>query len=178
MHDLQGQQVERKCKNGAYQCLCPWRESQQAPCSSSRCLKLAIEFPSHIVQALLLSCWALGEVSLCLSPFRAASQFPKPFGFQRQTFWGLVSLMQVPSVGVSQAQTSCFSERSPGFVRFILIVRCGARGRVLGEITSLPLPPVSMWSIYHLRWHYSASFQVFFQLFNLQMQIWYVHGRR
>ena len=51
-------------------------------------------------------CWDPRWVSLCMSPLRVESPFPGAFwffwcfGFQSQTFWRLISLVQFPRMGI------------------------------------------------------------------------------
>lgn len=57
--------VEGKCKNDAYQHLCPQGDIQHTPATLEDSVRLTNEFPSHIVQMLfklLILCWALGYV--------------------------------------------------------------------------------------------------------------------
>lgn len=99
-----------KLKNDTHWCLHPWRASKQISVSPANALRL-INWSPHMVQApfkLLLLCWVPGQVGLCASPFKSEfsiSYSPmvllevNPIGFQDQTLWDLISLVQFPTVG-------------------------------------------------------------------------------
>lgn len=95
-------------------------------------------------------------------------------GFLSQTFWGLASPMQIPGRGpCCRATTLRSSGKSRG------LVRCrGGEGN--GEITSLPLLPVLIWSFYPFLWKSeSSSFKSFAEEIDPYVaEIWCVYGRR
>lgn len=91
----------------------------------------------------LLLCWVPGREPPkgdILIPYSSmvVPRHNKPFGFQSQMFWGLVSLGQVPGVKGLMSIAPCSSGRSPIFMRSFLIVGCLARGGIWDCVSDSP----------------------------------------
>ena len=79
-------------------------------------------------------------ISLCYSPM--ASPGCKPLWFSKPGVLGAcLSVAGLKDWGACCGAQTPHSSGSSVFVRFLLIVGCCARGKVFGEIASLPLQP-------------------------------------
>lgn len=80
-----------------------------------------------------------------------SSWYVSPIGFLLQTFWGFISLIQLPRVGMFDVGHKRFSPlgESPD-LRYFPIVGHHAWGEVFGKTMFLPLLHVLMWSFYLL----------------------------
>lgn len=98
-------------------------------------------------------------VCVCTSALRACSSFSTvlwvswtcfPVGFQNQMFWGLVSLVQDPRIGVPYVEDKSLAPqgKSSLFLRSTLIVGHHACGGVSGENVSLTLLLILMRPFY------------------------------
>ena len=88
-----------------------------------------------------------------------------PIAFQCQMFWGPISLMQMPRVGVPDVGHKFLDpQEEPIFVRFFPPMGHHPGGGVYGKTASLSLLPFLVFHFYLLLWKSClASFQVFFR---------------
>lgn len=132
---------------------------------------LASESPSHVVSVpsnLLLLCWVIGWMSVCMNTLKAETQFPLAFWIS----WCLKSDISGTCLSGTGPKgwgascgtwTFCSSRVVTVLVRSLLLVGHPSAGGVWGHTASLPLLPVSVWSFYPLLWRScQASFHFFF----------------
>ena len=122
-------------------------------------LRLANESHSHIVWTLQTVVFVLyGQVgeSAC-KPIKSVISIPytplvlldiSPGGLQRQMFWGLISSMQVSRVGVPDiGQKLLLLRKKLCMCEITLTVGLHTGGGVFGGTMSLPLLPISLWTL-------------------------------